>query len=542
MTSSHQSHQSSNVPGVSNASSVAFPFVTAQYRSHGLAPEHVGNPYIEALFSPPDDRSLARALHQLPAFSPDERTLSPAMRIQLTARLRRLFIAGPRVVEFARSVLTMLYAGYEGRAPYTAGEKERLDALYAQQQSGEFSSVRHTRRASQHSFALIGASGAGKSSAIRHIAALFPPVIYHAALGRWQVPFAFIEMPYDGKSAHTLASTIAEEFDRLMPDGQFVDTFMRKGKANAEERVLQMLRVAYQLGLGMLVVDESQNQQALAEDEPRSQRRKATRSSASVETPLMKLLITASNLSQMPILFVGTTEMRSVVGTRFTKARRTSGRGTQCWFAHLRSPEKITGEFEVLLQALFRYQWTTQVISYSEEWANLFHEHSQGITDILVKLWESCQVEAISSGEEEVTPELLRRVFKKEFVMAEFGLTALKNEDPLMLAIVSDVTMPRIEVEKFTRSEYPLPSAASPIGAAKPAKAAKEVDEASSKAKPATTKPTSPAKKRREPPSPTPEAFDASMASEADLRGASVNGESAEALAKLGVSQLNEAM
>lgn len=524
----------------SAASSATFPFVNARYRSHGLAPEHIGNPYIESLFAPPNDRDLAKALHQLPAFSVEERALPPAMRIQLTARLRRLFIAGTRVVSFARSVMTMLYAGYEGRAPYSAGEQERMDALYAQQQSGEFGSVRHTRRASQHSFALVGSSGGGKSSAIRHIAALFPPVIFHPTLGRWQVPFAFIEMPYDGRSAHTLASTIAEEFDRLMSDGEFVATFMRKGRGNAEERVLQMLRVAYQLGLGMLVVDESQNQQSLAQDEPRSQRRKATRSAASLETPLMKLLVSASNLSHMPILFVGTTEMRSVVGTRFTRARRASGRGTQCWLPHKRVERSTTGEFEVLLRALFRYQWTTQVIDYSEEWANLFHEYSQGVTDILVKLWESCQVEAISSGEELVTPELVARVFATEFKLAEFGLTALKNEDRLMLDIVSDLSLPRVQVEKYTRSEYPLPTSASPIGSVKPAAPIKDAHARHDT--PKANRSSKSALTRSEPPSPTPAAFDTDMANKADLRGAAREGATEEDLAKLGLTQLNEAM
>jgi hypothetical protein len=99
-------------------------------------------------------------------------------------------------------------------------------------------------------------------------------------------------------------------------------------------------------------------------------------------------------------------------------------------------------EFELLLRVLFGYQWIRIPIEFSQDWANLFYKLTQGITDILVKLWESIQVDAIASGLETLTPELVIRVFAREFGAARFGLTALETKDEVLLQAVTDLRMP----------------------------------------------------------------------------------------------------
>ena len=441
-----------------------FNYVDAQYREDGLLPEHVGNAYIKALPAIPEDRELARALTYLPPFSPSERELPAAMRIQLVGKLSKLFVAVPRVVNIARAMLCMLHQGYEDRAPGSQADRDTRRELYAKQQAGDFASAKPLTGNRQLSLSLVGSSGGGKTYTIENVCAKLPRVIYHPAIGRWQVPFAFVEMSHDGKSSHSLATQLAEYFDQLMPDGRFVDTFIRKGRANAEERLFHVLRAAYEHGLGMLIVDESQNQRSTAGEEPTNQRRKSRGTAVETETPLMKLLITASNRAKVPLMFVGTTELSDVVSTRFTKARRTSGNGSACWLPFKRAPKGEIAEFELILKTLFRYQWTPQVATYGEGWAELFFEHSQGITDILVKLWRATQVLAISTNKDCMTVELVKEAFDLEFMNVKTGLTALKNKDRLMLEYVSDLLPPEVDVERLSTAEFGAPARAVPLG------------------------------------------------------------------------------
>lgn len=494
--------------------SANFPFVEAEYRTETI-PMYVGNPYIEALPALPDDRSLARELTHLPEFSQAERQLPPSVRIQMLDKLRHVFVALPRVVRLARGMLKMLHSGYGPRRPFSHSDNETLARLYKSQQVGAFKSLRQTHLAAQHSMALIGGSGQGKSFALRQIAGLLPPVIHHPKHGKWQLPFIFLEMAYDGQSTHSLASGVAGELDRLLPDGRYSETYLERKGLNAEQRLAKMFKVAYEHGVGMVIVDETQNQRSLGNESPKDQRRKASSMAARVETPLTKLLITTSNTSHMPLLFAGTPEMYNIVGTRFTRARRMAGRGSSEWGALPRSAPGSLGEFELLLKALFRYQWVQNPIEYSDEWANTLHAFTQGIPDILVKLWEAVQEAAISSNKEAITEDLVVAVFGREFFATEFGITALKNKDRLMLDVVSDLFTPEPDLLDYSMAQHRLPVAPEPL-------AQSVASRAGTKSRPTSKASTSVKASPEAATEPVPAKLDPAVVAEADLRAAAV--------------------
>lgn len=418
-----------------------FRFVDAVYRDDPN-PQYQGNPFIEALPALPDDRTLTEALTHLPEFDAEERKMAVAYRIQRLGVLRQVMVALPRNVRLARGMIKMLHEGYGPRRPFSPSDNETVQSLYAMQQSGNFVSARQTDLAAQHSMSLIGASGSGKTFGLRHIAGLFPPVICHSKLGKWQLPFVFVEMSYDGESVHTLASSLFQEFDRLLPDGKYMESFIhRKSTLNAEQRLAKALTIAHELGVGLIIVDESQNQRSIGDVSIRRERKKAASTSPKVETPLTKLLITASNTSHIPMLFSGTLEMQSMMAHRFTRTRRLSGRGSAVWQPLRRQPEdgQAHSEFEILLRYLMRYQWVRNPIAFDAQWADVFYEHTQGIPDIIVKLYEATQEAALATGLETLTPELVARVFAKEFVPSAFGIRALRDSDEVMLDIMTDL-------------------------------------------------------------------------------------------------------
>ena len=510
-----------------------FPFVEAIYRTDVL-PMYAGNPYIAALPALPSDGELVRSLTYLPPFSSAERSLSASQRIELTTKLQSLFVALPRVIDVARAMLKMLQVGYAGRAPFSAGDRQRLAETYAMQQAGTFASSRFTQLAAQHSMALLGSSGSGKSFTLRQIAGSLPPAIYHRQIGKWQLPFIFVEMSYDGESVHTLASAIVSDLERLLPDGQFSEAFPQRRGENAEERLLRVLRAAYRLGVGTIVVDEVQNQESLPEDDNVEKRRRATKMAAKHETPLTKLLVTFSNTSHMPVMFTGTPESKLTVGNRFTRARRMSGRGSAVWGPLERLAGSIDraarrsggiGEFEVLFKTLLRYQWTEQQIPFNDEWADIYAEFTQGIPDIMVKLHESVQVAAISDNVN-VTKELVEAVFRREFKLVEGGIIYLKNarNNRLLLDVVPDLALPGNDLSHLSIAETPLPGALAQVGL-KHMHSAKAPE--SNAREGAATPPSHPGPinakagaNKPEPPSPTPLELPAEALAGADLRGA----------------------
>lgn len=436
----------------------AFPFVNAKYRTESN-PRYAGNPYIEALPALPDDLTLGRALSHLPSFDPDERHLSAPERIQRLDMLETIVVPLPRLVRLARAVMKMTCTGYGPRKPFSSTDNKTLQELYELQQTGCFASVGQTALAAQHSLALIGASGGGKSFSLRHIAGLFPPAIHHEQLGKWQLPCLFIEMSYDGESVHTLASEIFSALDRLLPDAGYTELYMDRKGLNAQQRLAKALAIAYEHGAGMIVVDESQNQKSVGNNPTRREQKTSSTNAPKSETPLTKLLITASNTSHIPLLMSGTLEMQTLLGSRFTRARRMAGRGSAVWMPLERS-ENLSrpGEFEQLLKGLWRYQWVQRPVELTPEWANVFFLHTQGIPDIMVKLFESAQEAAIASKVETLTPELVANVFRKEFVTTAFGIAALRDGDKVLLDAVTDLYQPdRVQAARDAQEQFPPP-------------------------------------------------------------------------------------
>lgn len=505
-----------------------FPFVEAIYRKSEI-PEQRGNILIEALPAIPDDATLRRQLHVLPPFNEQERRLPDHIRGQLVRRVRDIFIATPRVVELARSMMSMVHAGYERRRPNTQESISSLRALYQAQMTGDFVSVKQTAEIAKFSMTLTGPSGQGKSTAIGHIRGLLPPVIYHPQPGIWQLPFLVVEMSTDGRDVHQLATEIASEMDKLLPDAGYAELMKRTTTTNANYRLGAVLRTAREHGLGMLIVDEGQSQAV-------SSGRDGGTQATAKETTVAKALTTASNTSGVPTMIAGTPELKTKREARFTTGRRGSGSGSAAWGNLTRTRTNNGGDFETLLKVLFKYQWVRNPISYSDEFADLYFDLTQGVPDIMVKLWEAVQIEAISYKQEAISPELLRVVLGKYFAMSENGLLYLKhrNKLPKDVRFVTDLAESDQTMEQRVYDETGMPMVLAPLGVypyhyGHQLQSSSHVAGTGAAAENSQTKdavaPVAKATKAKKPakqkviPSPLPAVLDASVVASADIRG-----------------------
>lgn len=480
-----------------------FNFVDAVYRTEAN-PHLAGNPFIEALPALPSDRELFKALTRIPDITQAQREASVSYRVQELSKLRQTIVALPRVVRLARAMSKMLIEGYRPRKPFSIADRQTIQSMYQAQQTGTFQPVGDTHLAAQHSMSLIGASGSGKSFCLRHIAGLNPPAIFHNDIGKWQLPFVFIEMAYDGDSVHTLATELFTEYDRLLPDGRFSEHFSNANKVNAQRRLTKALSIAHELGVGMIIVDEAQNQRSIGNITSGSRRKSRTEDQKIGESPLQKLLIAASNTSHIPMLFSGTLEMLGNSSSRMTRARRMSGRGSAVWLPLSKElePGATITEFDILMGVFFRCQWLKNPAQYGPVWSDLFYDLTQGVPDIMVKLFEAAQEMALVAGAETLLPFHVTQAFEKEFSAAKLGLTALRNEDQVLLEMVTDLFHPGVSSmrERLAGAEEQ-----SPLGRESTASQEQVKKEASSRTKVAI-------------PSPEPMRLSEAAVTKADLR------------------------
>lgn len=416
-----------------------FEYVVASYRKERDS-AYAGNIFVEALPALFSRQEFAQALTTLPTVTTEDRLAEVEHRLTLLGSLSSMCLPLSRVIDLAQAMHRLLILGYRSRKPFTTADRDNRRHLYQAQQEGKIQAPGLHHRANQLSLALFGNPGSGKSFIMREIANLFPPVIFHEDLGRWQIPFLFLEMPHDGKSMYTLAAQIFQAIDDLMPGSEYIQHYTNNVKLNAERLLFTALNVAYELGVGMIVIDEAQNSTNVGKfqlvtpgmDEPTKQMS---------ESRLMKLLISASNVGRIPLMFTGTMELMPTITTRGSPARRMVGRGSAAWRPLTRevAPKMPMSEFDLFMNTMFRCQWLQEPVKFDKDWADVFFEHTQGIPDYMVKLYESTQALAIRTQAPSMRIEHLRQAFQAEFEAGLPTLDTIQNPDDILKMCMPDM-------------------------------------------------------------------------------------------------------
>ena len=76
--------------------------------------------------------------------------------------------------------------------------------------------------------------------------------------------------------------------------------------------------------------------------------------------------------------------------------RRIVGRGMRVWKPlSLPKTKDDLGEFDVFLQLLWDLQWTKTPFELTRSMRNIFYYYTQGISDIIIKLFHDVQLRAI---------------------------------------------------------------------------------------------------------------------------------------------------
>lgn len=426
-------------PALSNLRHFSPKAVLADYRPQRL-PQFKNNPMIEALPASLSEAELFDAMTRLPNFDPEQQEWTADERIQMVLSLGNFMIPSQRHIRLARTLDSMLRAGYVGRMPNTPEHSARVNSTYKERDPSRPSGTDVLLSNPQLSTLLMGVSGMGKTTSVKTYFNNIPQVIYHPKYNVYQVTHIHVEMPSDGASIKGLAHGILHKLDELIPGANYYQNFAKQ-KIGADTLMRHVARLLNQHFVGFLIADEIQN---LAN----AYKGKQT---------VMTELVSACNDLGVPILFIGTNKAAEVFSLDFRQSRRAIGHGVEHW-ERLQEREGIDGmfspvsdtdgdqeqttsesEWQVFLDILWSFQWVKNPVELDANLAKTMYYFSQGIIDVAIKLFAAAQIYAITEKIERITPEVLQHVYKTEMKTIHKMIDALRLGRQSAMAQYSDI-------------------------------------------------------------------------------------------------------
>lgn len=399
--------------------------------------EYLGNPFICALPPIQDTNSVIRGLRALPAIHPHEINMPAHLRVHAMQRLLTQFFQ-PTIqhltLETRLSIL--IRQGYIGRNPASPDFIKHLNNGYDRIVKQDMNlTVRTDVNITSNSFGIVGTSGCGKSLALRRILDGYPQAIYHPKLHLIQVPWLKLECPGNG-SLKQLCNNFFVALDRCLGT-QYFKNFGGRTRVGPDELVAHMAHLAQVHGIGVLVIDEIQNLSV-------------QRSGG--EQIMLNFFVTLVNDVGIPVVLVGTPKARRLFAKDFSQARRSAGLGSVSW-----EQMQNDNNWEKLTTLLWDYQWIHHKAPITASIRQTLYDCSQGIIDILVKLFVLSQWRAMLTKVEELSEPLILQVYKDEFRAVHPMIAALKSGDPRRIEMYGDLKMSDIENKMIQAFDSEMP-------------------------------------------------------------------------------------
>ena len=402
-------------------------FPEAEYKEQGLS-EYNDNPLIAALPLIMSPIEVAKALVKRPIFQPEEISLPCHIRTHAINRLTRdFFVPQTNHIIIEQKLSKLIRCSYLNRNPKTAIFKRKLNLIRSLIQNENLTTYMHDDVDSPaSSMTIAGISGAGKSTTTNLVLNTYPRVIYHPDLHMLQVPWLKVDCPYDGSlSDFCLSFFIA--LDRRL------NLNYRQQYASGRPTIAKMMADVADLclihAIGLIVIDEFQHM-SLAK--------------SGGEKKMINFLVTLVNVVQVSVVLIGTPKALRLFSSEFRQARRASGDGSLVWD---RLPKDES--WEDFLEELWPYQWLRNKVERNESLTNKLYDLTQGVPDIVVKLFCLAQARAVllaTTPEEEIlSSALLQQVFEDEFSIVKPLLDALRTGNKKKLKDCNDLIFPKFE-------------------------------------------------------------------------------------------------
>ncbi len=428
-------------------------------------PEYSCNPFISRLPELRDLREVEQGFDRPPLHDEADRTMAPMHRQH--ACLRLLNYSQPTISarQIGIKIDMMIRQGYIGRNP-TETEWMRFATFCAELESkakedhkgGSKTGGRTGDRVLQNlapmtdtsmSLLVIGPPGMGKTHAVTTNLAHYPQVISHLEPFQVaQITYLHIEAPPDG-SLVTLCRFFFAAVDEALQKAGYKSDIEKEYRTKPLSVLLTgMARVANLHAIGILIIDEIQHVGAKRKE----------------DNALLNYLVALRNSIGISILMIGTMAAQSVLQRTLRDARRADGFGSivlSRMGENIDSTDPSSGapipiaetvvrpiygkQFEGFARRMWRWQYTNTHTAISTEIMNALYEETQGITDLLVKLFMLCQMQLMmitsdrDDNVETITPALIKKVAEENFNIVRPFVAAIRNNDLKALREFEDI-------------------------------------------------------------------------------------------------------
>lgn len=404
--------------------------IQAVYRETGVE-AYRGNPFIEAL--PPLQESVnsAASLKSFLQITSLDLQKSRVIRAHTICRIPDEYFQplGTHLL-LSERISVMIRGGYVGRNPKTGDLQKHLQNGYERVQKGELDAFRFEEaRSTAQSLLLIGCSGSGKTTSLHRILATYPQVIYHPELNVEQVVYLKIDCSHNG-SLKEICLNFFRALDRAL--GSNYERRYGLKRHGIETMLALMSQIANAHALGLLVIDEIQH---------------LSRSRSGGSQEMLNFFVTMVNIIGVPVMLIGTPKAREIFEADLRSARRGAGFGAIFWDPMQQTQHrKQNQEWVAFTDNLWQLQLLqSKDVLLSDEIRDVWYELSQGVMDIVVKLFVLAQLRALALGKERITSGLLRQVYQDELKPVHPMLEALRSGIPERIARYSDLVVPEID-------------------------------------------------------------------------------------------------
>ncbi|CEG25318.1 ATP-binding protein [Bacillus sp. B-jedd] len=380
----------------------------AEYKEQ-LIPDYKGNPFIETLPDILETNDIIKAFAQYPQFEEEQRFWPDNMRMHAIYQLNTLIQPLPFHLDIFNRFSVMIRDGYKGRNPKDIEYKINFSKGFKEVFSSDDDLEEGCKlKSSASGFAVIGPSGIGKSTSIEKTLLLYPQVIKHRHIQGFgyikQVVWLKLDCPTDG-SLKSLCIDFFQSLDKIL--GTDYEKTMVNSRSTVDTLMPDIAHIASLHGLGVLVIDEIQN---------------LSLAKSGGEKKALNFFTRLVNIIGLPVVMVGTFEALYLFENKFAQARRACGMGDMVLDRIINKKE-----WDLIINSIWDYQWLKKDTPINDKLKDKLYEESQGIIDIVVKLFMHTQWKAIGSKEEEISEKLITKAAEENLKLIRPYINAIKT-------------------------------------------------------------------------------------------------------------------
>jgi hypothetical protein len=390
----------------------------AEYKEQFID-EYNSNPFIQALPAMKSKEEIIKILNQSNKISQKELESDEYVRLHLLQRIYKdVFQPLPIHLKVWNMIDTLIRQGYVERNPFNPEYVRHINKMGNKLINKDFSMAVNSNFSTTASCGLlVGFSGMGKTKIVNKILQNIPQFICHNRYNDMdfntiQVTWIKLEAPHNS-SLKSLTLQFFMKLDELTGNENMKRYAVKNLSVDAMLPILGQL--ANNVNLGLLVIDELQH---------------LNKNTSQV----MNYLVCLMNIFSIPICLIGTPACYDMLTGELRIARRVTSSGEIIW-----NNMKNDKEFRLFMNGIWKNQYVKNKATLDEEMINLFYNTTQGISDLVIKLFVRSQKVAIERNIETITKELVQKVWDKEFKLLSPMINSIKTKSKAKMFQYEDI-------------------------------------------------------------------------------------------------------